>query len=172
MVFKQIGPSTRPPTLIVSSHGLESTQLFHTYTYTYWTWLATTPPFFCQVDRKALLNISKIYGSKMPVISSKISKYCFVSIFFNEGKSINGKIFNYFLSLVSELLQEKIRANFDESPKSKIVLDVGNSTYTMEIQTIRVFLHVHHMYDQLNKLNRSHFMFELPSLRTIQYLFV
>lgn len=91
------------------------------------------PPFFCQVDRKALLNISKIYGSKMPVISSKISKYCFVSIFFNEGKSINGKIFNYFLSLVSELLQEKIRANFDESPKSKIVLDVGNSTYTMEI---------------------------------------
>lgn len=91
------------------------------------------PPFFCQVDRKALLNIKKIYGSKMPVISSKISKYCFVSIFFNEGKSINGKIFNYFLSLVSELLQEKIRANFDESPKSKIVLDVGNSTYTMEI---------------------------------------
>lgn len=71
----------------------------------------------------------------MPVISSKISKYmhCFVSIFFNEGKSINGKILNYFLSLVSELLQEKIRANFDESPKSKIVLDVGNSTYTMEI---------------------------------------
>lgn len=69
----------------------------------------------------------------MPVISSKISKYCFVSIFFNEGKSINGKILNYFLSLVSELLQEKIHANFDESPKSKIVLDVGNSTYTMEI---------------------------------------
>lgn len=69
----------------------------------------------------------------MPVISSKISKYCFVSISFNEGKIINGKIFNYFLSLVSELLQEKIRANFDESPKSKIVLDVGNSTYTMEI---------------------------------------
>lgn len=69
----------------------------------------------------------------MPVISSKISKYYFVSIFFNEGKSINGKIFNYFLSLVSELLHEKIRANFDESPKSKIVLDVGNSTYTMEI---------------------------------------
>lgn len=68
----------------------------------------------------------------MPVISLKISKNCFVSIFFNERKSINGKIFTHFLSLVSELMQEKY-AQIDESPKSKIVLEVGNSRYTMQI---------------------------------------
>lgn len=36
------------------------------------------------------------------------------------------------ISLVSELMQEKY-AQIDESPKSKIVLEVGNSTDTMQI---------------------------------------
>lgn len=77
----------------------------------------------------------------MLVILLKIFKYmyCFVLIFFNEGKSINGKILNYFFLLVLEFLQEKLCVNFDELLKSKIVLDVGNSIYIMEIQIIRVF---------------------------------
>lgn len=108
----------------------------------------------------------------MLVILLKIFKYCFVLIFFNEGKSINGKIFNYFFLLVLEFLQEKICVNFDELLKSKIVLDVGNSIYIMEIQIIRVFLYVYYMYDQLNKLNCFYFMFEFLSLRIIQYFFV
>lgn len=75
------------------------------------------------------------------------------------GKIINCEIFNHFLS--SELLQgKKILVNFDKSPKSKIVLEVGYSTSTMQIKAIRVFF-LHHMCDQLNKLNRSQFRFEL-----------
>lgn len=110
MVFNQIGPSTRPPPPhIVSSHGPESVQLFHT-TYMYILELTCNkaPPLFFakQIGRHCFIS-KKYMAVKMPVISLKISKNCFVSIFFNEGKSINGKIFTHFLSLVSELMQEK-----------------------------------------------------------------
>lgn len=95
MVFNQIGPSTRPPPLhIVSSHGPESAQLFHTI-YMYILELACNkapPPFFCQVDRETLFYIQKIYGSENAsnFIENILKLFC-VNFFLMREKVLTAK---------------------------------------------------------------------------------